>query len=168
MLIDLLPEAKTVGLLFCTSEANSRYQVDVVGKYLTDAGLTVSEYAFSDSNDVASVAAAACAECDALYIPTDNTAASCTEAINNVALPAGVPIIAGEEGICAGCGIATLSIDYYDLGCATGEMAYELLTQGADVASMEIRYAPQFTKKYNAANCEALNIAIPEDYVVIE
>ena len=168
MLIDLLPDAKTVGLVFCTSEANSRYQVDVVGKYLTDAGLTVSEYAFSDSNDVASVVAAACAECDALYIPTDNTAASCAEAINNVALPAGVPIIAGEEGICSGCGIATLSIDYYDLGCATGEMAYELLTQGADIASMDIRYAPQFTKKYNAANCKALSIPIPEDYVVIE
>ena len=168
MITELFPDTKTVGILYCSGEPNSVYQANVVKECLEAKNIKVDIYTFADSNDVSTVTASACAESDVIYIPTDNTAASCAEAINAVALPAGVPIIAGEEGICAGCGIATLSIDYYDLGCATGEMAYELLTQGADVASMEIRYAPQFTKKYNAANCEALNIAIPEDYVVIE
>ena len=111
--------------------------------------------------------ATACSEVEVLYIPTDNTAASCAEAINNVALNAGVPIIAGEEGICAVCGVATLSISYYDIGYATGEMAYEILVNGADVSTMEIKYAPQFTKEYNAAICEALQITVPEDYVAI-
>jgi len=102
-----------------------------------------------------------------LYIPTDNTAASCTEAINNVAQPAGVPIVAGEEGICSGCGVATLSISYYDLGWATGEMAAEILSEGADVSSMEIRYAPKFEKKFNSDICSALGIEAPADYIAI-
>ena len=80
----------------------------------------------------------AVSENDVLYIPTDNTAASNTEVINNIALPAGIPIIAGEEGICEGCGVATLSISYYDLGYKTGEMAYDILVNGADVSTMEV------------------------------
>ena len=100
MVTELCPDAKTVGILYCASEANSVYQAEVVKAELEKAGLTVNVYTFSDSNDVAAVTGTACDECDALYIPTDNTAASCTEAINNVAQPAGVPIIAGEEGLC--------------------------------------------------------------------
>ena len=112
MLLELLPEAKTVGILYCSAEANSVYQAQVVQSCLEEAGVEVKIYTFADSNDVSTVTATACDECDALYIPTDNTAASCAEAINNVAEPAGVPIVAGEEGICKGCGIATLSINY--------------------------------------------------------
>ena len=134
---------------------------------LEKAGCTVNTYTFSDTNDVVSVTGTASDANDVLYIPTDNTAASCTEAINNVALPAGVPIIAGEEGICRGCGIASLSISYFDLGYATGEMAYEVLVEGADPATMQIRFAPQFTKIYNPTNCEALNITVPEDYIAL-
>ena len=99
-----------------------------------------------------------------LYPITANTAASNTEAIANVVLPAKVPVVAGEEGICAGCGAATLSISYYDIGYATGKMAARILTGEADVSTMPIEYAPQVTKKYNAANCEALGITIPEGY----
>ena len=132
MLKELFPEAKEVGLLYCSAEANSVYQVEVITKELTALGYNCTNYAFADSNDVASVAMNACAASDVLYIPTDNTAASCTEAIRNVVEPEGVPVIAGEEGICSGCGVATLSISYYDLGCATGEMAYEILVNGAD------------------------------------
>ncbi len=167
MLNELFPEAKTVGILYCSGEPNSKYQADTITPMLEDYGYTVTEYTFADSNDVSSVTATACSEVDVLYIPTDNTAASCTEAINNVALNAGVPIIAGEEGICAGCGVATLSISYYDIGYATGEMAYEILVNGADVSAMEVQYAPQFTKEYNASICEALQITVPEDYVAI-
>ena len=167
MLHDFFPEAKTVGILFCSAEANSRFQVETITPLLSALGYTVKNFEFSDSNDVAAVASAAVSECDALYIPTDNTAASCAEAINNVALPAGVPIIAGESGLCAGCGVATLSIDYYDIGVTTAEMAYEILVNGADVSGMEIRYAPAVTKMFNADICAALNISVPGDYVPI-
>ena len=111
MIIDLVPTAKTAGLLYCSAEANSAYQVKVVKEYLEGKGLTVKEYAFTASNDVAQFATTAAAECDVLYIPTDNTAASCAETINNVVLPKKVPVICGDFGTCKGCGIATLSND---------------------------------------------------------
>ena len=168
MLQELFPDAKTVGLLYCSAESNSKYQVDMIRGYLEQAGLTCEEYAFTDTNDVASVTQKACDSSDVIYIPTDNTAASNTEAIANVVLPAGVPVIAGEEGICQGCGVATLSISYYDLGYATGKMAVKILTGEADISTMPVEYAPQVTKKYNAANCEALGVTVPDDYVAIE
>ena len=168
MVTELCPDAKTVGILYCASEANSVYQAEVVKAALEAAGVTVKVYTFSDSNDVAAVTGTACDECDALYIPTDNTAASCTEAINNVAQPAGVPIIAGEEGLCKGCGVATLSISYYELGVATGEMAAKILKGEANVAEMEIGYDPNPVKKYNPELVEALGLTIPDDYVAIE
>ncbi|MBQ6464749.1 MAG: ABC transporter substrate-binding protein [Oscillospiraceae bacterium] len=168
MLHDFFPDAKNVGILFCSGEPNSKYQVETITPLLEAFGYKVTVYAFADSNEVTQQAISACGENDVLYIPTDNTAASCAEAINNVALPAGVPIIAGEEGLCAGCGVATLSISYYDIGCATAEMAYKILVEGADVSKMPIEYAPEFVKKYNADLCSALNIAVPEGYVAIE
>ena len=161
---ELFPDAKTVGILFCSAEANSKFQVDFITPILEGMGFKVASHAFADSNDVAAVTAAACGECDVLYIPTDNTAASCAEAINNVAQPAGVPIVCGEENLCAGCGVATLSISYYDLGCATGEMAAKILLEGADVSAMDIRYAPQFTKEFNADLCAALGVTVPDGY----
>ena len=167
MILELFPEAKNVGILYCSAEPNSVYQSDVVKAELEKAGVTVTVYTFADSNDVAAVTATACDENDVLYIPTDNTAASCTEAINNVAEPAGVPIIAGEEGICAGCGVATLSINYYDLGVTTGKMAAKILTGEANISEMPIEYFPDPVKKYNPAICEALGITVPEDYVAI-
>lgn len=167
MLLELCPDAQTVGILYCSAEANSVYQAEVVKAALETAGLTVKIYTFSDSNDVATVTQTACYDCDALYIPTDNTAASCTEAINNVAEPAGVPIVAGEEGICTGCGIATLSIDYYELGRTTGAMAAKILTGEANISEMPIEYYQNPVKKYEASRCEALGITVPADYTAI-
>ena len=167
MVKELFPDAKKVGLLYCSAEANSIYQVKVVGEELAKLGYETEEFAFTDSNDVASVSALAASESDVIYIPTDNTAAAYTETIANEVIPAKVPVIAGEEGICSGCGVATLTISYYDIGYATGLMAYEILEGGADVSQMPIEYAPQFVKKYNAANVEALGVTIPEGYVAI-
>ena len=167
MLLELLPDAKNVGILYCSAEANSVYQADVVKAALEAKGVNVTVYTFADSNDVATVTQTACSENDALYIPTDNTAASCTEAINNVAEPAGVPIVAGEEGICKGCGIATLSIDYYELGRTTGAMAAKILTGESNVSEMPIEYYQNPVKKYDAARCEALGITVPSDYAAI-
>jgi putative ABC transport system substrate-binding protein len=168
MLHELFPDAKTIGMLYCSAEPNSAYQVGVVKDALEGMGYTCKEYTFADSNDIASVATSATSECDVIYIPTDNSAASATEVINNVCLPAGIPIIAGEEGICKGCGVATLSISYYDIGYQTGLMAYEILVNGADVSTMEIQFAPNVTKKYNADLCSQLNITVPDGYVAIE
>ena len=167
MLHDFFPDAKTVGILYCNAEANSRFQVETITPLLEGFGYTVKTFEFSDSNDVAAVTTSAVGECDALYIPTDNTAASCAEAINNVALPAGVPIIAGESGLCSGCGVATLSIDYYDIGVKTAEMAFDILVNGADVSTMEIAYAPVFTKMFNADICKTLGIEVPDDFTAI-
>ena len=164
MFKELLPDAKTIGLLYCSSEANSKYQVDVVTEELTNLGYECVPYAFSDSNDVAAVVTSACENSDALYIPTDNTAAANTEIIANIANPANIPVIAGEEGICRGCGIATLSISYYSIGKIAGEMAYEILANGADPAEMEVKFADELTKKYNKERAEQLNITIPEGY----
>ena len=167
MIKELFPDAKSVGLLYCSAEPNSVYQCDVIEGYLTEEGYTVARYAFTDTNDVTSVAQSAADNSDVIYIPTDNTAASNTEAIANVVLPAQVPVVAGEEGICSGCGAATLPISYYDLGYATGEMAAKILAEGADISTMPVEFAPNVTKKYNAANCEALGITPPDDYVAI-
>ena len=167
MIQELFPDAETIGLLYCSAEANSQYQVDTVRGYLEEMGYTCQDYSFSDSNDLASIVTTAASSCDVIYVPTDNTAASNTEIINNVCLPAGVPIVAGEEGICEGCGVATLSIDYYELGYATGEMAVRILRDGEDISEMPIEYAPTFTKKYNADICQELGVEVPDDYVAI-
>ena len=168
MLVELFPDVKKVGILYCSAEPNSAYQAKVFGAALDEDNIAWEAFTAADSNELQSVASAAVESCDVIYIPTDNTVAGATEVVNNVCLPAGVPVIAGEEGICAGCGVATLSISYYDIGYKAGEMAYDILVNGADVSTMEIQYAPQVTKKYNAANCEALGVTVPEDYVVIE
>ena len=167
MVSELFPDAKNVGILYCSGEPNSKYQAKVVRECLEKKGLTVKEYTFADSNDVSTVTATACDENDVLYIPTDNTAASCTEAINAIALPAGVPIVAGEEGICKGCGVVTLSIDYSELGRTTGQMAVKILKGESDVSEMPIEYYPEPVKKYNADIASKLNITVPGDYTAI-
>ena len=167
MLKELFPDAKNVGLLYCSAEPNSAYQINTIKPMLEEMGYTCTEYAFTDSNDVASIATNACASSDVIYIPTDNTAATCTETIRNVVVPAGVPVIAGEQGICSGCGVATLSIDYYELGEMTGQMAYDILVGGQNPGEMEIQPAPTFTKMYNESICQELGLTVPEGYEAI-
>lgn len=168
MLVELFPDAKNVGILFCSAEANSQYQADVFMKELSADNLNGKEYKFTDTNDLASVVQNAVSECDVIYIPTDNTAASNTEAIKNICVPAGIPVVAGEAGICSGCGVATLSISYYDIGYKAGEMAYDILVNGADITTMDIEFAPQVTKMYNKEICDELKITVPEGYQPIE
>lgn len=167
MLQEMFPDAKTVGILYCSAEANSKYQATKFTEALEGTGITVKEYSAADTNEISAVTSTAAAECDVIYIPTDNTMASSTETVKNIVVPAKVPVIAGEEGICKGCGVATLSISYEDLGRATGEMAYEILVNGADISTMEVRFAPNVTKKYNAAICEELGVTAPEGYEAI-
>ena len=167
MIVEWMPEAKTAGLLYCSAEANSQYQVDVVQAELEAAGLTVTQYPFSDSNDLSSVCQQAATESDVLYVPTDNTVAANTGIVDGICRPMGKPVFAGEEGICRGCGVATLSISYYDLGYTTGEMAAQILTGEADISTMPIQYT-NVTKKYNPTICEELGLTVPEGYEAIE
>ena len=167
MITEWLPEAKKVGLLYCSAEANSQYQVDEVQKALEEKGVTATQYAFSDSNDLASVCQKAADENDAVYVPTDNTCAANTGIIDGICRPAKKPVFAGEEGICSGCGVATLSISYYDLGYTTGEMAVKVLTGEADISTMPVEYTT-VTKKYNKTICDDLGLTVPEGYEAIE
>ncbi len=171
MIIDLVPTAKTVGLLYCSAEANSLYQVQEVAKYLEDKGVTAKMYPIADVNAASVVAAQAAEECDALYVPTDNTIAGCAPAIYS-AMATKKPLIAGEEGICSGCGIATLSISYADLGYKTGEMAVKILKGEANISEMPVAYVDTFAKKYNKTICEEVGIDIAaleaQGYVAIE
>ena len=157
------PNAKTVGLLYCSSEANSQYQVDVMKAELEAMGYTCEYASFSDSNDLAGVVENCVASYDLIYVPTDNTVASNTEIIDNICRPAKQPVIGGDGGICSGCTVATLCIEYYDLGYTAGQMAAQVLTGNAKIAEMPIAYA-EASSVYNAEICAELGIAPPEGY----
>ena len=168
MIKEWFPEAKTVGLLYCAAEPNSKYQVDTVQKELEKLGFACKQHSFSSTADMDMVTRNAAAESDVIYVPTDNVVAEATGIIKGICIPAGVPVIAGEQGICSGCGVATLSIDYYDLGVATGKMAVKILTGQADISTMPIEYAPEFKKLYNVEICNELKINVPDGYSPIE
>ncbi len=168
MFKELLPNVTKVGIIYCSGEANSLYQVKVVKDALEKMGITVSTYSFSNSNDISLVTSQAVDECEALYIPTDNSAASCAEIIGSICLDKNIPVICGEEGTCKACGIATLTIDYYQLGVLTGQMAVKILKGEADVKNMAIEYYPNPVKKYNSDICSRLGIEIGSDYIAIE
>lgn len=167
MLMELFPAVKQVGILYCSSEPNSKYQAGKFEEALQADGVAYKEYSAADTNEIQSITSTAIGECDVLYIPTDNTMASNAEVVKNIAVPAKIPVIAGEEGICSGCGVATLSINYYDLGYKSGEMAYDILVNGKNPGDMDIEFAPKTTKKYNKEICDELGITVPEDYVAI-
>ena len=167
MILEFMPNVETVGILYCSAEANSAYQVAEMTKHLEHKGVTVKTFAFSDSNDISSVVTAACDAVDALYIPTDNTAASCAETIGNIVREKKIPVFTGEENPAKVCGVASLTISYYDLGVTTGKMAAKILKGEADVSTMKIEYAPA-TKKFNKEMCELLGLAVPAGYVEME
>lgn len=164
----LVPDAKTVGILYCSSEANSVYQAEEAQKELEKEGIKVEVYTVADSNDIQQVVTKAADNSDAIYIPTDNTIASNMEIVKNVTVPEKVPVIAGEENMCAVGGLATLSISYYNIGYNAGLMAYDILVNGKDPAEMPIQYADEITLKYNAEIASELGIQIPDDMVAIE
>ena len=159
----IFPQAKQIGLLYCSSEVNSQYQVRIIREYLQAMGYTCEEYAFTDTNDVFMMTQNACQHSDVIFVPTDNTIAACTELILNVVEMERVPVVGGDRGICAGCGVATICIDYYDLGYTTGLMACEILIGRADIAQMPIAYSPVFHTVVNPAMCELLGVAIPDN-----
>ncbi len=166
--MELVPEAKSVSVLYCSAEPNSVLQADQFIACMDELGVDTTVYTFTDSNDIQAVVTSAVEDADAMYIPTDNTAASNMTIINNVCTAAGLPVICGEEGMCGAGGLATVSISYYDIGHVCGEMAYDILVNGADVSSMPIGYAASPAKKYNPDFADAIGFEMPEGYEAIE
>ena len=167
MFKEWFPNAKTVGLLYCSAESNSQYQVETMEKHLQKLGYKTNRFSFTDTNDLAAVTQMACEKSDVIYIPTDNSAASNTESIANILISNSTPAIAGEEGICSGCGVATLSISYYDLGVTTGEMAVKILKGSKNISEMPIEYT-SVTKKYNPRMCEIFGLQPLNGYEPIQ
>jgi len=170
ILHQIFPDAHKIGLLYCSAEANSLYQVNEVDKELKNLGLETVKLSFADSNDIASVLDKGLAGgIDALFVPTDNTAAANAKTIDAKCRNANkkIPVFAGEEGLCKTCGAITLSISYYKIGKKTGEMAVDILKNGADITKMKIEYDPDFVKKYNPTICSDLGITVPSDFVAI-
>ena len=169
LLQEVVPDAQKVAIVYCSAEPNSIFQSKLAQAELDKAGLAWAEYTAADSNEVQAVITKAISECDTVYIPTDNTMANNMEIIKNVTVPAGVPVICGEEGMCGGGGLATLSISYYDLGAKAGQMAYEILVNGANPAEMPIEYVSEgITPKYNAEIAASLGVTVPEGMTAIE
>lgn len=168
MIKEIAPDAKTVGLLYCSAEPNSKYQVENMEKELDKVGLKYKEYSAADSNEIQTATTSASHEADVVYIPTDNTMAANTEIINNILEPAKIPVVTGEQGLCEGCGAATLSINYYDIGYAAGEQAYRILEQGENPGDMEVETAKNVTKLYNPEICKAIGLEVPDGYKALE
>ena len=166
--MELVPEVKSVAVLYCSAEPNSVLQADQFIACMDELGVDTTVYTFTDSNDIQAVVTSAVEDADAMYIPTDNTAASNMTIISNVCTAAGLPVICGEEGMCAAGGLATVSISYYDIGHVCGEMAYDILVNGADVSTMPIGYAASPAKKYNPDFADAIGFEMPEGYEAIE
>lgn len=164
---EIVPDAKTVGILYCSTESNSVYQEKTITPYFEELGFEVKVYTFVDVNDIFALATQAATECDVIYTPTDNQVAAIAGAVNNILEPAGIPLVAGDTGTCETAGVAVAGIDYYDAGFVAGEMAYEILVNGADPAQMEIRTASEISKMYVPERCDFLSITVPDDYVDI-
>lgn len=165
MFIDLLPNAKNIGIIYCSSEDNSIYQVKVVTDYLTSKGLTVTPYSFSDTSSADQAITSACENSDAIYIPTDNACADNGPLIAQIAEGNNVPIITGEKSTCISCkALATLSIDYYDLGRTTGQMAVKVLKGEADISEMKIEYFANPVKLYSKEVADKFGVTVPSDF----
>lgn len=165
MIPALFPHARTVGMLYCSAEPNSLYQIETVGAHLSAMGLTPVAYPFTDSNDLAAIALDASEHSDVIYIPTDNTVAANATIVDNIFQPAGIPVVTGDTGTCAIAGAAVLGISYYDMGRVTGEMAAKVLTGEADISTLPIAYVENVTHHYNPSICESLGIEVPQDYL---
>ena len=168
MFDELLPNAKKIGLLFCSSEPNSKFQIDTIEPLLQAKGLTTERLSFSEANTLPTTLSAQVNNYDALYIPTDNVCAANATTIDSICRNAKKPVICGEEGLCSGCGIATLSINYTKLGKLTGKMAARIIKEGADISKMAIEYDTEPSKLFNREICEELNISVPSSYTEIQ
>lgn len=142
LLTQLLPDAKTVGILYCSAESNSEIQAQLAKEACAKAGLTAVDYTVATSNDIQTVVESMVGNVDVIYAPTDNVIAAGMPTVAMIANANKLPTIVGEEGMCTSGGLATYTIDYKELGKVAGEMAVKILTEGTSPAEMPIEYYP--------------------------
>ncbi len=163
LLKKILPNAKKVGLLYCSSEANSIFQIDIAKQACAQNGLEYVEGSVSNSNEIQQVTQSLVGKVDAFYVPTDNMLAAGMANVAMVANEAKLPVICGEDGMVASGGLATYGINYYELGKLTGKQAVKVLKEGAKPAEMPIEYLEKFDFTYNKDTAEKIGITIPEN-----
>lgn len=163
LLTQLIPEAKTVGILYCSAEDNSIFQANIAKDEVTKAGLSYVEATVSNTNEIMSVVESLVGKVDAIYAPTDNMIAEGMAAVSSVATENGIPCIVGEEGMVSNGGLATYGLDYYNLGKQTAAMAVSVLKGEKKPADMPIEYLTDCTLTVNEEIAKALNIEIPAD-----
>lgn len=161
----LCPDAKTVAILYCSAEPNSVIQGNQAEELYKAAGLATVTLTASDITTISTVVTSACEQADVIYIPTDNLFAENMESVKNIAEPAKIPVICGEGGMVQSGGTASVAIDYYVLGYRAGEMAYEIMVNGADPATTPIGFmtADDMELVINEENVAAIGLTIPED-----
>lgn len=163
LLVKFVPEAKTVGCIYNGGEDNSVLQAGIAKEAIEAQGLAYTEVTVTSTNDVQQAIQTLVGKCDAVYIPTDNTVASAMPIVEGVTVDAKIPVIAGESGIVMAGGLATLGINYYNLGYQTGLMALRILVDGEDISTMPVESLEDLDYIVNGANAEAMGIAVPED-----
>ena len=171
LLVKLVPDAKTVGVLYTSSEDNSILQAQIAKEAIEKLGLNYVEATVTNSNDVQQATQSIVGKCDAIYIPTDNTFASAMPMVHGVTSVSKTPVICGESGMVTNGGLATLGINYYDLGYQTGLMGVKILKGEAEPASMPVEASTKFDFAINGAVAEEIGLTIPADlqeYVITE
>ena len=163
LLLKLVPDAQTVGLLYTSSEDNSILQMNIVKGILDEKGIAYIEQTVTNSGEVQQAAQSVIPKVDAVYLPTDNVIASAMPIVAQVAMEEKVPVICGEENMVISGGLATLGINYYNLGYQTGEMAVRIFNEGADISAMPVESLTNFNYVINGEMAESIGIEIPAD-----
>lgn len=161
--IKIVPKAKTLGLIYCSSEVNSQIQAQMAKTAAKAKGLQVIETTVSNVNDIQQAAQNLVGKADVIYVPTDNVLASAMPTLTAITNEAKIPVICGEAGMLKGGGVATLAVDYYKLGFTTGEMAADILAGKAKPADMAIKAQDKFETVVNKAEVEKLGLKLPAD-----
>ncbi len=163
LLKKIFPEAKKVGLLYCSSEANSIFQINLAKEACEAVGLEYIEGSVSNSNEIQQVTQSLVGKVDAFYVPTDNMLAAGMANVAMVANEAKLPVICGEDGMVVSGGLATYGINYYELGKLTAKQAVKILKEGANPADMPIEYLEKFDFTYNKDTAAAIGVTIPDN-----
>lgn len=163
LLKQIVPNAKKVGMLYCSSEANSKFQIDIAKKSAADLGMESIEATVSNSNEIQQVTQSLVGKVDAIYIPTDNMISAGIATVSMVAEPAKIPLIVGESGMIEKGGLATYGINYYDLGLVTAKQAVKILRDGAKPATMPIEYSKNCELTLNNDVAAKIGITFPQE-----
>jgi putative ABC transport system substrate-binding protein len=163
LLLQLVPNAKTIGTIYCSSEVNSQTQADIMKKYAQTKNLNVVEATVSTVNDIQQAAQSLVGKVDAIYVPTDNILASAMPTLASITDPAKIPVICGESNMVKSGGLATLGIDYYELGFQTGVMAADILSGKSKPAEMAIQAQDKLKLTINEGVAAKIGLKVPAD-----